>query len=209
MFSYCGAHKKFLPGGLGLTKRLVDLWKTAASQKTIFAYCGRINMLQTLSVSLLPALVIVAAMTDVTNYKIPNWLTGLTAALFFPMALWAGMPLAEFGWHLLAGVVLFFVGYGLFSLGLFGGGDAKLMAAAGLWFGTSHSLEFLILTVLAGGLLALSVGVWSLFNTYLEFRDVERLSQIFRRVRPNVPYGFALCIGAILAFPNTWWMSVG
>jgi prepilin peptidase CpaA len=179
------------------------------TDKTIFELRGRINMLQTLSVSILPALVIIAAMTDVTNYKIPNWLTGLTAALFFPMAVWAGMPLAEFGWHLLAGVILFFVGYGLFSLGLFGGGDAKLMAAAGLWFGTSNTLEFLILTVLVGGLLALCVGLWSLLNTYLEFRGVERLSQIFKRVRPNVPYGIALCIGAILAFPNTWWMSVG
>jgi prepilin peptidase CpaA len=166
-------------------------------------------MLETLSVSILPVLVIIAAMTDVTNYKIPNWLTGLIAALFFPMALLTGMPLMEFGWHLLAGVILFFVGYGFFALGLFGGGDAKLMAAAGLWFGTAHTLEFLMFTVLVGGLLALSVGVWSLINTYVEYRGVERLGQIFRRARPNVPYGIALCIGALLAFPNTWWMTVG
>ena len=64
-------------------------------------------MLQTLSTSLLPALMIIAAMTDVTTFRIPNWLTGLIAALFFPMAFLTGMPLLEFGWHLAAGAILF------------------------------------------------------------------------------------------------------
>jgi prepilin peptidase CpaA len=169
-------------------------------------------MLHTLSVSLLPILVIVAAMIDVSSYKIPNWLTGLTAALFFPMALLTGMPLVDFGWHVLAGVVLFFVGYVFFSLGLFGGGDAKLMAAAGLWFGSSHSVEFLVLTAIVGGFLAAAIGIWSLVAMYWEFWDIKKLGtlhQQFKRINPKLPYGFALCVGAILAFPNTWWMTVG
>jgi prepilin peptidase CpaA len=208
MFSYRRSNNKCGTREAGLTKHLGDVWNGVLSLST-FQPDGCTTMLETLSVSILPVLVIIAAMTDVTNYKIPNWLTGLIAALFFPMALLTGMPLMEFGWHLLAGVILFFVGYGFFALGLFGGGDAKLMAAAGLWFGTAHTLEFLMFTVLVGGLLALSVGVWSLINTYVEYRGVERLGQIFRRARPNVPYGIALCIGALLAFPNTWWMTVG
>ena len=77
-------------------------------------------MLQTLSLALLPVLMIVAALSDVASLRIPNWLTGLTAALFFPMAFLTGMPLAEFGWHLLAGAILFFVGYGIFAVGFFG-----------------------------------------------------------------------------------------
>lgn len=169
-------------------------------------------MLQTLSVSLLPVLVIVAAMTDVTTYKIPNWLTGLTAILFFPMALWTGMPLVAFGWHLLAGFVLFFVGYAFFSFGLFGGGDAKLMAAAGLWFGASNSVEFIIMTAIVGGFLALAMAGWSLITMYWEFFETKRLDGLnkqMKRLNPKLPYGFALCVGAILAFPNTWWMTVG
>ena len=101
-------------------------------------------MLHTLSVSLLPALMIVAAMTDVTSYRIPNWLTALIAVLFFPMAWATGMPVAEFGWHIAAGLILFVMGYLMFAVGIFGGGDAKLMAAAGLWFGTEADLALLI-----------------------------------------------------------------
>jgi prepilin peptidase CpaA len=169
-------------------------------------------MLHTLSVSLLPILVIIAAMTDVTSYKIPNWLTALTAVLFFPMALWTGMPLVEFGWHLLAGAVLFFLGYAFFALGLFGGGDAKLMAAAGLWFGATNSVEFIVLTTLVGGVLALAMAGWSLIVMYWEFYGTKRLGTLneqMKRINPKLPYGFALCVGALLAFPNTWWMTVG
>jgi prepilin peptidase CpaA len=167
-------------------------------------------MLQTLSICILPSLMIVAALTDVASYRIPNWLTGLTAALFFPMALLTQMPLVEFGWHVLAGAVLFVVGYVLFALRVFGGGDAKMMAAAGLWFGTSQSLQFLIMTSLAGGLLAAAIAGWSAFMFFWEFHGPKAdgfVADSFKKIRPKLPYGFAICVGAILAFPQTWWMT--
>lgn len=168
-------------------------------------------MIQSLSISLLPALMIVAAMTDVASLRIPNWLTGLIAVLFFPMALLTGMPLAEFGWHMLAGFILFFAGYALFAAGLFGGGDAKLMAAAGLWFGTQHTLPFLVLTAVAGGALAVGMGIWAMammeFEIHEEKPAVKFLDR-FRKLTPKLPYGFAFAIGAIMAFPQTWWMNV-
>jgi prepilin peptidase CpaA len=167
-------------------------------------------MLQILSTSLLPSLMIIGAMTDATTFRIPNWLTGLTAALFFPMALVTGMPMLEFGWHLLAGAILFALGYLLFAFGLFGGGDAKMMAAAGLWFGTGHSMDFLIMTSLAGGVLAAAIAGWSLVMYFWEFHGPQVdgfVGQNLKKVRPKLPYGFALCVGAIMAFPHTWWMT--
>jgi prepilin peptidase CpaA len=169
------------------------------------------HMLHTLSVSLLPALMIVAAMTDATTYKIPNWLTALTAVLFFPMAFLTSMPLNEFGLHVLAGVVLFLAGYILFALRLFGGGDAKLMAAAGLWFGAGQSLNFLIFTAVAGGVLAIAIGLWSVFSMFWQYSPLSgksALDKSIRKIQPKLPYGFALCVGAIIAFPNTWWTTV-
>jgi prepilin peptidase CpaA len=169
-------------------------------------------MLHVLSISLLPTLVIIAAMIDATSYKIPNWLTVLTAVLFLPMALWSGMPINEMGWHLLAGLVLFFVGYALFSFGIFGGGDAKLMAAAGLWFGPSTSVEFLVFTTLAGGVLAMAIIIWTQASKIWDFYSSKRtaqLTKLIKHINPKLPYGVALCVGAILAFPNTWWMTVG
>jgi prepilin peptidase CpaA len=167
-------------------------------------------MLHTLSMSLLPALMIVAAFTDVSSYKIPNWLTGLTAALFFPMALLTGMPLVDFGWHLLAGALLFVAGYAGFMLRLFGGGDAKLLAAAGLWFGIDQSGSFILLTALAGGVLAVSIGLWASAMALYEHFGLGVEGSFFKKLRgftPSLPYGIALCVGALLAFPNTWWVT--
>jgi prepilin peptidase CpaA len=169
------------------------------------------QMLQQLSIFLLPALMIIAAVSDVMAYRIPNWLTVLIALLFFPMALATHMPLPEFGSHILAGIILFVVGYALFAIGLFGGGDSKLMAAAGLWFGTSQTMPFLILTALAGGLLAAGVMAWSVFMVMWDFHDPVAGTAIdkgIRKLKPKLPYGFAFAVGAILAFPQTWWMNV-
>ncbi len=168
-------------------------------------------MIQTLSSTVFPALMIAAAMTDVTSYRIPNWLTGLIALLFFPMALLTGMPLVEFMWHLAAGLILFFVGYALFAVGMFGGGDSKLMAAAGLWFGTSQTLPFLIMTAIAGGLLAAAIAGWSVFMVFWQIHGTSAGSLIdknLKKVRPKLPYGFAFAVGAILAFPDTYWMKI-
>jgi prepilin peptidase CpaA len=168
-------------------------------------------MLHTLSVSLLPALMIIAATTDVTSFRIPNWLTGLIAASFFPMALATGMPLELFWQHLLAGAILFALGYAMFATRICGGGDSKLMAAAGLWFGTAQTLPFLVLTALAGAVLAAAIGGWSLFMMAWDIHGTQQggvIDKQLRKIRPKLPYGFAFAIGAILAFPDTWWMKV-
>lgn len=167
-------------------------------------------MLHTLSTSLLPLLLIWAAASDVMSLRIPNWLTILTAVLFFPMAWATGMPLHDFSMHLVAGLGLFVAGFIFFQLGIFGGGDAKLMAAAGLWFGTTQSLPFLFMTVLAGGILAMVVGLWSAISLSWEIEGDNKYTVSFgqklRSLKPNVPYGFAFAIGGILAFKDTWWM---
>ncbi len=167
-------------------------------------------MLQVLSNSLLPVLLIIAAASDVLSFRIPNWLNILTAALFFPMAWATGMPLHEFGIHLAVGLSLFIGGFLFFQFGLFGGGDAKLMAAAGLWFGSTQALPFLFMTALAGGLLALFVGLWSIVAMHWEIHGSdEKVASFGKRLfalKPNVPYGLAFAVGGIIAFKDSWWM---
>jgi prepilin peptidase CpaA len=167
-------------------------------------------MLQLLSNSMLPVLLIIAGASDVLSLRIPNWLTALTACLFFPMAFATHMPLADIELHLLVGIGLFIAGFLFFQLGLFGGGDAKLMAAAGLWFGTAQALQFLFLTTLAGGILALIVGIWSISTMHLDIYGADKsIGSIGKRIlalKPNVPYGLAFAVGGIVAFRDTWWM---
>lgn len=149
---------------------------------------------------------IIAGAGDALSLRIPNRLTLIIFAAFFPLAWATGMPLDVFGFHVLTGVILIVVGFMLFSAGLFGGGDAKLLAAAGIWFGSSQALPFLVFTVLAGGVLALCVGLWSVISMSWDIHDIPWAKKILG-LRPSVPYGYALAIGAILAFPQSWWMA--
>ena len=81
-----------------------------------------------ISAFLFPALMIVAGAGDVLSMRIPNWLTVLVAVTFLPLALWAGLPPTVLLIHVATGIVALAGGFLLFSLGVIGGGDAKLLA---------------------------------------------------------------------------------
>lgn len=150
-----------------------------------------------------PLLMIVSAVGDVLSRRIPNLLVLLIAALFFPVAWVHGMPAAEMLMNLGAGMVLLILGFVAFTLGFLGGGDAKLMGAAGLWLGFSALPQLLVMTILAGGVLGLGVLLWSfvMFEAQLQR---PHLTQQLDWVKPSVPYGFAIAAGTILAFPDSW-----
>ena len=163
-------------------------------------------MIHFLSLTVFPVLMIVAGAGDALSMRIPNWLTVTIAVAFLPMAYLTAMPPGILGIHLLTGLGTFVAGFALFALGLFGGGDAKLLAAAGLWLGWPELMPFLVMTAFAGGALALCVGAWSVINLSSEVKD----GALFKRlgsIKPNVPYGYAFAIGALLAFPQSWWMA--
>ncbi|MDP3300196.1 MAG: prepilin peptidase, partial [Phenylobacterium sp.] len=82
-----------------------------------------------------PALLIVAALKDVTTYTIPNWISLALIVAFFPTALLLGLPLDVLGLHVGLGVGALVAGMVMFALGWIGGGDAKVFAASALWLG--------------------------------------------------------------------------
>jgi prepilin peptidase CpaA len=165
-------------------------------------------MIAFLAQVLLPFLVVAAGAGDFLTLRIPNWLNALIAVLFFPMALATGMPAEMMLLHALAAVAILAVGFGLFSFGFIGGGDAKLLAAVGLWFGWPALIPFLVFTVLAGGVLALAVNLWGLVEIE---RDVQGYGWVKRWLsfkKVDLPYGMAIAAGAIIAFPGSWWMPL-
>lgn len=160
-----------------------------------------------LAVVLFPLLVVLAGAGDVLTRRIPNRLVLATAVSFFPLALFTGMPAWLLGLHVLTAFAFLAVGYCLFLFGFLGGGDAKLMAAAALWLGYPCSLLFVGFCLLAGGVLAAAVGLWSLARLEGTVHG-GRLGRLFGPLAPSVPYGFAIAAGAILATPFSWWMRV-
>ena len=53
------------------------------------------EVLQLVLLAILPALVIVAGLKDLTSMKIPNWISGLLILGFFPAALLLGLTVPE------------------------------------------------------------------------------------------------------------------
>jgi prepilin peptidase CpaA len=167
-------------------------------------------MTATLSMTLFVILLTAAAAGDMFTYRIPNWLTGPIAISFPAAALIAGMPVEHALWSILASGLMLMAGFVLFAAGLFGGGDAKLMAAAILWLGWDQVLPFLFYTGLAGGALAVAYLAWSLVQTHIEIAGRGENVPLARRLlslRPDLPYGVALAAGACATLPFTWWAS--
>lgn len=148
-----------------------------------------------------PVLMLVAAGGDVARYRIPNWLCLSLAAAFPVAALAAQSPLALIGVQLLAGAVALAVCAGLFFLRWMGGGDAKLIAVAVLWLGGSGLMDFIFVTALAGGVLALAL----ILMRSAKVRPLMPAGHAWldKLASPGAPapYGVAICAGALAAMP--------
>jgi Flp pilus assembly protein, protease CpaA len=150
--------------------------------------------------AVLPALVIVAGLMDLTTMKIPNWISGLLILAFFPAALVVGLGPQEMGIHLGVGLAALLVGMGLFALNLLGGGDVKLMAAACLWLGLSVSGLFILATAVIGGLFSLALLMGRAWLQPWAGAGPGWFAQLMEP-KGHIPYGVAIAGGALLAWP--------
>ena len=162
-----------------------------------------LHALQALLLLVFPALVIIAALKDVTSYTIPNWISA-ALILGLPVAAFSlGLPLGVIGQQFGVGLVALVAGMAMFALGWIGGGDAKLFAAAGLWLGWPASLSFLVVTGIGGGVRA--VALLALRSLWLRPYVLNGPTWFGRLATPgeNVPYGLAIAVGALFAFPGS------
>lgn len=156
------------------------------------------------------ALLLGAAISDIRTRRIPNTLTlpGLLLGLVLA-ATPAGItfPVALLG----VGAALLF-SLPLFALGALGGGDGKMLMVVGAFLGPRGFGTALVLTILAGGLLALFVTV-RLGRLGETLRNLGALILYFvtlgRRGRRStlgmpeavaIPYGLAIAAGALVAW---------
>jgi prepilin peptidase CpaA len=161
--------------------------------------------LEACMVSLLPILAILAALKDLTSYTIPNWISLGLAGAFVVAAAGAGLPLQVVGVHVAAGFVALLAGMVLFAAGWIGGGDAKLLAACCLWFGWPGVRDFLLDTALAGGGFALLL-IAARGQMVRAFLPLTGWAGRLTTPGAPAPYGVAIALGALIAFPSSEWL---
>jgi prepilin peptidase CpaA len=168
---------------------------------------GAMTLLAALLAMVFPALVITAALKDATSYTIPNWISLALIGAFPFAALSAGLPLQAVGVHLGVGAAALVAGMAMFAFRWIGGGDAKLFAAAALWLGFPAAMTFVVWTGLAGGVLALSL--LAMRSMWLRRYAAAGPAWLARLAEPgeNAPYGLAIAIGALAAFPTSPFMA--
>ena len=159
-----------------------------------------------LILAIFPGAMALAAVTDLFTLTVPNRIVIALAALFFLVAPLAGLGLPDIGLHTGLALVALALGFVLFSLGLVGGGDAKLFAATCLWLGPQAIAPYAVYAALIGGALALLLLFWR--GQPLPAMLASR-GWLVRLHSPNegVPYGIALAAAGLLAYPQSPFMA--
>ena len=142
-------------------------------------------------------LLLIAVWTDLTSYRIPNWISLAVLGLFPLFAYRIGLSLNDLLWHGLAFAVVLAAGLVLFVWNRLGAGDAKLLAAVALWVGWGDPLIRLVtLTTLIGGGLSLTILLcrWTHFGvlvgTFLRARGWD--FAVFDASKNVAPYAVAI-----------------
>lgn len=125
-----------------------------------------------------------AVVSDLVGRWIPDTVPlGLLALFLLYVSVADDTGMAPAWAHVLIGAVLLAAGFGLFTFGMFGGGDGKLAGAAGLWVGPLD-VEFYLVGL---GLLALGLALFALLPL-----------DATRRLRSNLPFAVAIAPPAIV-----------
>lgn len=145
-----------------------------------------------------------AGSMDLITMTIPNRISLFLVAGFLALAPFVGLTPAQYGAHLATGAAMLAIGIFMFSRGWIGGGDAKIFAAAALWFGFDHLGDFTLLSAMAGGVLTITLLVFRTLPLPTSARTLDWLVHL-HHPRTGVPYGIAMAAAALMVYPSTPW----
>lgn len=141
---------------------------------------------------------VLSSYEDIRTMEIPNWIS-IALVLSFPVfAFSLGYSWAFIGWSFLAGLIGLAICIALFSLNVFGGGDAKLLPAVLIWVGPDAYLEYVYGIALSGGALAIAI---ILSRRFVPASYVPSVLQRSVVQGPGIPYAVAIAFGAFWAVP--------
>ena len=158
-----------------------------------------------LSLVVLAAVLTVAVYVELKENRIPNWLTLSGMALGLLIGYWQGTPVF---WSSLGGLA---IGFGFlfifYVFGGVGGGDVKLMGAAGALMGANLIKPAIFYTAALGAFLAVMIVIWrkdfwvrlGLGLRRLAFWRKATEAPAVQSAPVIVPYGLAIAAGCLLA----------
>lgn len=154
-----------------------------------------------------PLCMIFATFYDVFTMTIPNRITLALVVAYAVLAPFSGLDFTTIAYSVGIALVVLIAGFALFSFGVMGGGDAKLLSASALWFGTAFTFEYVVIASVLGGLLTLFIVLARSMPIPPRLMSVEWIARLHDK-KQGVPYGAALGPAALIVFSETPWMSL-
>lgn len=154
---------------------------------------------------------IVAAVIDGFELRVPNWITFpfvISGWIYSTVAFgWEGL-----GWSLLGTLVGLALLLPAYAIGGMGAGDVKLLAGVGAWMFGTHTLYAFAASVVVGAVLAICMVLyrgawrkhtdqfWMILGEIFTLRDPNQLAAIAAERKSAMlllPYGIPIAIGTI------------
>ena len=152
---------------------------------------------------LFSAMMLWAAYSDLTSYRLSNRLC-LTTALLYPLYLIAlyyeghGLALQTILITVGISAVIFLICAVFFALNFMGGGDVKFIPVVALWAGTAHILPFLFITSIVGGLIAFILIIKNRIKASKYSKSSENINlSMSQKEESAVPYGVGIALGGL------------
>lgn len=134
---------------------------------------------------LLVLILVSAGIEDARIREISNWKNAAIALLAVPWWFAMGLsPWPDMALQLGIALGVFALFAAAFQFGMMGGGDVKMIAAIALWFPFDKLVSLIVIMSLAGGAITLVM----LLEKWIRRRSEQ----------PEIPYGIAIAIAALL-----------
>ena len=143
---------------------------------------------------------VLAVVSDVARYEIPNTLPIVITLAFLAAAIGNGVDFRTIAIHLVCGPAVLIAFGVLFWKGWMGGGDVKLIAASAVWTGLNFLPQYLVILALFGGVLAILVILFRRVGGDAERIKARWLRRLATR-REGVPYGVAISATGLFVIP--------
>jgi prepilin peptidase CpaA len=159
-------------------------------------------------------LVLFGALSDLSSFRIPNWVSYGLVLLFFVQSflVWLATPYTPslsfrvplFAINLGIGLVVLAIAIIFWRRGYIGGGDAKYLAATSLWMGPIGVVQFMV--VLSALALAMAL-ILKLSANWGFLVHAGRLPAFVKRLYAKLednqlPYGFPIGLAALIMIPQ-------
>jgi prepilin peptidase CpaA len=174
---------------------------------------------QNWTIWLVTVVLILAAVIDGFELKVPNWVTYpfiISGWIYAFVAFgWEGL-----GWSVLGTMVGLLLLLPAYAVGGMGAGDVKLLAGVGAWILIQNTVNSFCVSAVVGALMAVAMVVarrawkkhqdqfWLILNEIMVIKNPEKLAEIAAERKSRMlllPYGIPIAIGTIGYF---LWMGM-